>query len=222
MVSPIGASLVAAADALNPSIFTELWLVDEAGVDKTWFQGPSITTQALAHHKLKGIDLLAIPPRLQIAFLQSDDEASDRALTLLREIAKTLPHTPLKALGLNFDYLLAPPEGTDYAAFDRELLGPTQSPIFMHFASEDARFGAYFSKDVDGARLKLNIKPTTGSTEKGPSETLHFNFNFHVNLPPESKQARTDAICAATGRWPDYRDITSRVLECAQSYVVKG
>lgn len=46
-------------------------------------------------------------------------------------------------------------------------------------------FGAYMSKDFNGTRLKLDIKPGVNINNQ-PQKSLFFNFNFHKDLSKEN------------------------------------
>lgn len=212
MIKALGASLVATADAFNPSIFTQLWLVEEVGLDKSAFLPPSVTATELAHHRLRDMELLVVPPRLQVTFSPEDDDVARKALDLLRKSAKALPHTPFRALGMNFDYALHMPEGGAFDAFDRRVFSAPGTPLFERFAAPNARYGGYYSMDVEDARLKLNVRPVAQAKEIETEEALHFNFNYHMASLGDAVSDRADSIARACERWFDHRATALDVL----------
>jgi hypothetical protein len=99
----------------------------------------------------------------------------------LGAIVRTLPHTPYRALGLNFSWHLTPNDG-DIAGLTRRLFFDPNRALYRQFDVENAHFGGYLSKDVAGFRLRLDIKPILVPTAAEPENRLQFGFNFHRDL----------------------------------------
>jgi hypothetical protein len=106
-------------------------------------------------------------------------------------IVEMLPHTPYRALGLNFTWHLTP-DGGDVAALSRWLFFIPGRPLFRDFDAPDASFGAYLSRNLLGFRLKLDVKPVTvppSGTEA--AQRLQLLYTFHADLPEGGEAVTT-------------------------------
>jgi hypothetical protein len=64
-------------------------------------------------------------------------------------------------------------------------------PLFQNFADAGAHFGTYLSKDSNGFRLKLDVKPVLVQLEGRTEDRLQFAFNFHRDFA-ENPAAQLD------------------------------
>ena len=62
-----------------------------------------------------------------------------------------------------------------------------EGKVHEFFDTLDGRYGAYFSREIFGTRLKLDIKPITIKKENALTETLQCSFNYHKDLVSEDK-----------------------------------
>jgi hypothetical protein len=184
----VGSSVVVVAQNFNPSVTSHLWLVRNGVVPEGDFLPGCIFTDLLVQVRARRFSLLFTPEQFQ--FVPSIGEENPHALMqeTIGRIVETLPHTPYRALGLNFTWHLIP-GGGDVAALSRRLFFVPGRPLFRDFDVPDASFGSYLSRDLLGFRLKLDVKPVTvppSTTE--PVQRLQLLYNFHADLP-EGEQA---------------------------------
>jgi len=176
----VGSSVVVVAQNFNPSVTCQLWLVRNGVVTEGDFLPGCIFTDLLVQVRTRRFSLLFTPEQFQ--FVPALGEENPHALMeeTIGSIVQMLPHTPYRALGLNFTWHLTP-EGGDVAALSRRLFFAAGRPLFRDFDAPDASFGAYLSRDLLGFRLKLDVKPV--STPQAATQRLQFLYNFHADLP---------------------------------------
>jgi len=186
-------SVVITAQAFNPSIFTETWLAENGIIAPQDLTGTKVFSPGVAQFQTPKIQVLVIPPKMQIT---SQIHESTTLLTTASQIAiktvRLLPHTPYQGLGLNFDFFVTQPNGQEFNAYNRALLGGNDYKLFQEFSSQDAKFGRYLSKDHGGARLKLDIKPVKAGPDK--KDLLKFSFNYDHNVENIDPGKRADAL----------------------------
>lgn len=219
MIQPAGAALVVTAQSFNPSIFSQVWLVREVGVDEKCFTGTTVVSPQAAQHELGNMQILVIPARLQVTVKPGDDDAASAAAELVTKVVEKLPHTPFQAVGMNFDYLLMFASTEEFVAKDRALFLTQTTPLKGFFDQPDARYGGYYSRNVGDVRLKLDIKPRDPSGEVGIGEHLMLNFNFHLALSNGADRPSWQRVADTLGRWAEFRDLTKQLLADIESSV---
>lgn len=206
----VGANVVVAARQFNPTIFTQLWLVDHGIAAREDFVGGDsfILTPPFVQFRTPAYLLLVMPEQLQFVPLPITEKAAEMVLEKVGAIVRLLPQTPYVAVGLNFHWFLVP-GASDYDAFCRALFFRT-NPLFASFDTGDARFGGYLSRDVLGTRLKLDIKPVKiGGPMMPTPEILQLVFNYNVDL----KGANTvEQIEETLSRWNEARNYASQII----------
>jgi len=204
-------NLVITAHQFNPSIFSQLWLVRNEIVREDEFSAGCLFSDQAVNVESEQFGLLVVPPQMQFVPKAPPDRQADLVSEKVGAIVRTLPHTPYNAIGLNFLWHVEPEHG-DVAALTRKLFYDPDRRICQLFDAEDARFGAYFSKDMLGCRLKLDVTPITRQTQDERRELVQFAFNFHLDLPQEANQ-----IIAAIDRqlriWDDAAAEAARIVE---------
>ncbi len=216
MIESAGGSIVLRAQAMNPSIFSQSWLIEQKLAEPGELrEGKSITLPHMAQHKIQDLLMIVTPPRLQVNFQRTDDSSFGRATELVGEIAGTLPHTPYIALGINFEDRLHLP-ADEFSSALRTLFLSSSGPFAEHFSVENARFGGYFSTDVGAVRLKLDIKPAVAEDD---NEMLVFNSNFHIELQHLERQERVSAIVSGVEGGKGYRDIALEILRSTEAFL---
>lgn len=213
MIQPAGVALVVTAQSFNPSIFSQVWLVREVGINEKCFAGTTVVTPQAAQHELSNMQMLVIPARLQVTVKPGDDDAALSAAKLVTKIVEKLPHTPYQAVGMNFDYLLTFASTEEFIAKDRALFLTQTTPLKGFFDLPDARYGGYFSRNLGDVRLKLDIKPRGPSGEVGVGEHLMLNFNFHLALSNGTDRPSWERVAETLGRWAEFRDLTKQLLK---------
>ena len=210
-----GSNVVITAHHFNPSIFSQLWLVRNEILGEDDFASGCLFSDQAANVESEQFGLLVVPPQMQFVPRLPPDQQGDLVSNKVGSIVRALPHTPYKAIGLNFLWHVEP-EDADVSALTRKLFYDPDRTICQLFDVADARFGAYFSKDILGCRLKLDVKPITRETKDEPRELVQFAFNFHLDLPQEANETIV-AIEGDLRIWDDARMETARIVEQTMS-----
>ena len=210
MIENVLDGIVLTAQSFNPSIFTETWLQKNDLLDTTKLVGMRLFSAQVAQFQTEDVHVVVVPPQMQITF---PDKAADVGVprSFAIRVVELLPHTPYQALGINFDYFVSPPAEQEFVAYDRALLGTRGYALLGEFSAADARFGRYFSKDLGGARLRLDIRPV----KAGPKnvDMLQFGFNFHHDLAGVEQSDRAEALVRFIGTWNALREYAEKLTE---------
>lgn len=191
-------NVVVTANNFNITLVTQLWLVDHGIVLRDEFIGPQVFTPALVQVTTPQFQFLAIQNQIQFTLTGEEEQKQQLIDDRLGQFVSLLPHTPFTALGINFIWHFKPSEDTTVAAIGRRLFFRNDTPFAKAFDSPDAKFGAYYSKDALGFRLKLSTAPVDMRRDDRPTEeVIQFSFNYHL----ESKNAAE--IREALKRWHD-------------------
>lgn len=177
----VGSSVVVVAQNFNPSVTSQLWLVRNGVVPEGDFLPGCIFTDLLVQVRTRRFGLLFTPEQFQFVPALGEENSPALVQETIGHIVETLPHTPYRALGLNFTWHVIPEDG-DVAALSRRLFFTAGRPLFRDFDAPDASFGAYLSRDLLGFRLKLDVKPVTVPTATAAAHRLQFLYNFHADL----------------------------------------
>jgi hypothetical protein len=179
----VGSSVVVVAQNFNPSVTSQLWLVRNGVVPEGEFLPGCIFTDVLVQVRTRRFSLLFTPEQFQFVPTPGEDDIHALMQETIGRVIETLPHTPYRALGLNFTWHLFH-EGGDIAALSRQLFFVPERPLFRDFDVPDASFGSYLSRNLLGFRLKLDVKPVAVTPPgNGPEQRLQLLYNFHVDLP---------------------------------------
>jgi hypothetical protein len=196
---------VLAAQNLNPSIFTQIWLAKYNLFQENDFKEPNSMFSAIAVN-VATPDLLfvAIPEKVQVAFGQKKEDASWCQHALRRTIgviATELHHTPFQAVGFNMEWAvkLEPPRSIEN--IERGYYLNEANPLARHFQDKNCRFGIYLSKDFALGRLKLDIKPVSF---KDSSQGARLLFNFHLDLAGD----KINQVAEFLDHWTEAYDTT--------------
>lgn len=212
------ASIVLTAQSFNPSIFTETWLGRNSILNVDSLKGARVFLSDIAKFETEEVDVLVVPNKMQITFgIHGVNGEFEIARKIPIRIIEVLPHTPYQALGINFDFYVMPPEEQDFLTYNRKLLGTGEYNLIQEFSVADARFGRYFSKDYENARLKLDIKPVIkpepvkGGTSN--RDLIQFSFNFHHEVSGIDLPERGQRLKDYLGNWSSLKDYATRLLE---------
>ncbi|HEX4610531.1 MAG TPA: hypothetical protein VH092_20245 [Urbifossiella sp.] len=205
--------VVLIARQFNPSVLTQMWLVDNGILDKMGSYKPeSIFTANLVQVITDEFVLVVTPDQLQFLLNVPPEEQQQLIKDKLGTLVKSLPHVPYRAVGLNFHWHLTPDEG-QVPAYTRELFCGKGGGIHARFTDPNARFGAYMSKDFGSFRLKLDMKPINVETEGQKEDRVQFGFNFHSDLP-QGKEA-AEAMIERFGHWNEVRKEAMETMRVA-------
>jgi hypothetical protein len=215
----IHANAVVAAHQFNPSVVSQLWLVDNGIVLREEFEAGkgSVFSDMMVNVASEKLTMLVTPDQVQFSPTQPPPNEDEIVASRLGLLVRTLPHTPFTACGLNFAWLL---DDQDVVEVAKRLFFVPDSPVHRAFDVENSRFGGYMSRPAFGGRLKLDIKPLTLRTPNGESEErLQFAFNFHVDVPQASSGA--EAVVAHLANWNHAFEMTREIMQVLESEVVK-
>jgi hypothetical protein len=209
-----GAAAVVVAQQFNPSVVSQIWLRDNHILAVDEFLDGSIYTDFVVQVRSRPFHMLVLQDQLQ--FVPAAEvpvvEQQQVIVEKLGAIIDLLPHTPYRALGLNFSWHLTP-AADDIGAFSRRLFSRDDQPLYQQFREENAHFGAYLSKEVAGFRLRLDIKPIVVATERGPENRLQFGFNFHRDIG----EGGARLIVEGLDHWDEVRQETERIIDSVEA-----
>jgi len=198
-------AVVILARQFNLSILTRKWLSknglmpdDEDAVEGFLFseQLVQVTTPEFA--------LVVLPEQLQFIIREKANDPEKMVREILGQLITKLPHTPYKAIGVNFNWHFVPEEGGTESV-TRTMFFSAEKPIFQRFDDPTARFGTYMSRDFNTFRLKMNIHPIRVETEPGVGEDrIFFGFNFHQDVPTGEERV-AELLVDGLGKWADLR-----------------
>jgi len=206
----IGANVVVVAQHFNPSVVSQIWLVRRGLVAEADFEPGSIFVDGLVQVCTRPFILLVTPEQLQLVPRVPDREQDALVMQTIGTLVRTLPHTPFRALGLNFTWHLTPADG-DVPSLTRRLFYVPHRPLFRDFEAPDANFGVYLSKDIFGYRLKLDVKPiAVPQPEAAPEQRLQLLFNYHADLPQGDEVP--DTIAGLLQHWREAAEESRRMV----------
>lgn len=208
-------NVVIVSNSFNVSIFSQIWLIKNGIMNEDDFSKGYLFSPMAVQTESNDFSLLVVPERLQFTLRDLSEKAPDLIMSKVGKIVETLPHTPFKSVGLNFNWC-ADSETQPFDQFNHSLFWKEKSPLYEAFNQENARFGAYMSQDFMNFRLKLDIKPITRKTPDGTVELLQFAFNFHRDLEPESAKSQ---ILDTLKSWSDAKKTASEIISKINSEV---
>jgi len=142
-----------------------------------------------------------------------NERAGQLIVDKVGRIVRLLPHTPYVAVGLNFVWHLIP-NAAQFGEFCKGLFF-RDNPLFTAFDVDDARYGAYLSKNSLGARLRLDIKPHRMGPPGEGTELLQFAFNYNLDLPRSA--AAVEQILQMLRRWDEARRESQELVQALQT-----
>ncbi len=211
----VTSNTVIVAQQFNPTVMGQHWLIREGLLDEGDFRKGCVYTDMLVQVQSEEFNLMVVPQQCQLAPRVDRDREQELIVEKVGTIARKLPHTPFRGIGLNFTWHLNPEE-RDVASLSRELFFIPDGPLHQEFTDKNSRYGAYMSKDAFGGRLKLDVKPTTLEREGQEEERIVFAFNFHRDL--EDEKDPVGSIEQMLQQWNAARDESSRIVHAT----VKG
>lgn len=209
-VEAVHQNSVVVANQVNPTIFTPAWLYGQAAlIPQDTIEPGAIIAPQVVQIQTADFHLMVLPDRIQLTPKCEHDRQGDVVRRIMGGIVGQLPHTPYLAVGMNFAFHVHPT--SPYPQRDRELFGRENS-VGQFFAAEDARFGAYYSQNYLGCRLKLEIKPAH-HIENRADEFFAFSFNFNK---PIQRETAVQEIRDLLARWDEARQLAMRIATAAE------
>jgi hypothetical protein len=211
---PVQANAVVSATNLNPSVFNQVWLVqngiipapgDNDGTSDG--QVHSVFTDVVVQAQTSAFTLQVVPQQLLLLPKILDVSAGTLVREKLQRIVGLLPHVPYVAAGLNFVWQSEPIQ--DMGPLCRMLFAGSGAP-FNSFGGADSRFGIYVSRDVGLTRMRVDIRPASLRDEMPKRERLIFTFNFERTLEADADKAK--AIVDVMSGWDEYRRMAGELV----------
>lgn len=209
MVNLIASNIVILAQNLNPSIFSQLWLI-KAGVitEKENIENAFFTPSGVSFDT-PHFELIVVPERLQVSFKKTDIESQIALMErTCGRIVKELPHTPYTAVGFNMDWAIEIADETNYKKTMGEIFLSNSNAFAAFFASDSPIFGMTLAKEIIGMRLTLTLSQAVN--QKTKAKGMLFKFNF--NQPIEEKDRTTDILIAILNKWLEARKIADTMI----------
>jgi hypothetical protein len=210
----VDANVVVVARQFNPTIFSQLWLVRNGIATEEDFQGESVFTPAFVQVRARRYALLVLAEQVQFAPSPPAVREGELVLDKVGRIVRLLPETPYVAVGLNFTWQLDIGEPDQFVPFSRALFF-RGNPLFHQFDEVNGRFGGYLSREMFGARLKLDVKPIRVGPPEDPLERLLFAFNFHKDV---GRDDPVQDIQEMLGRWNDALEESSAIVASLENW----
>jgi len=198
----ISKNITVLADSFNPTIFNSDWLNKCNSAEG--FKN-AVIVPPLSVIKSDQYEVVCEIKKLQV--LQNDPSCSNDSLyRLVKDIVSKLPHTPYRAIGINFIYKkeFSSLQSLRQFIFSRITL----SPIPEIIESDDSEFTVNFiiKKELANSILLLKIL-TEDKPSKENKHLMIMDFNFHHN-EQDHKQ-----ICSIIDRHRDYRKKAEKIVD---------
>src|SRR5271166_1761428 len=100
----VGASVVITARQFNPSVMSQLWLVRQGLLAEDQMLPNFVFTDLLVQVRTQNFSLLVVPEQFQFFPQAKESEQQELIQQKVGRIVRSLPHTPFKAVGLNFTW----------------------------------------------------------------------------------------------------------------------
>lgn len=141
----VNANVVLVAHHFNPTITDQLWLTEHAIVMRDEASGPYVFTDMLVQVQTRNFHLLIVPDRCQMTPSPENENTQQLILARLGQLIKLLPHTPYRAVGLNFNWHFSG-DNNNIEPLARARFFVPGSPLHELFNVDGSRFGGYMSK----------------------------------------------------------------------------
>ena len=212
-------SIVIIAKDFNVSIFKPFWLIKNNIFHEEELQGNIVITPPAVQIPAQDFQFTVLPDRLQMVIPRRYPNAEADIARIVKQTVKTLPHTPYTAVGLNFNYLVAPKSEDAFSAWNRSLFASPLASKLQLPKDENARFGSYVSFDVLGTRLKIDIRPVKAAPNienlckfwHVGQDLIRINFNFHSDVANMASPA--DSVLDKLGKWGEALTLSQKLTE---------
>jgi hypothetical protein len=209
----VNSAVVVAARHFNPSVTSQIWLIDNGIILREEFKSGSgaVFTDMFVQVPTDKFHLLIVPDNCQFTPAPNVERQQELISKRVGRLVEILPHTPYQAVGLNFWWHLVP-ENDTVDAVCRRLFFFAESPLHRLFDVDNARFGSYLSKDSLGGRLKVNVQPVMIPMPDGQvSHLIQFAFNYHFDVA--GRQNPVAEIQQTLNRWNEAREESAHIVE---------
>ncbi len=215
-------SVVIVGHDVNISILKPPWLVRNGIFSEDELSaGDVVFSQAVVQVPAGSFDFLALPDRVQVRLSPECEDVPSKLLRVLGGLVTTLPHTPLTAIGFNFEYVLHALDDVDYVSWN---CANFRTPFAKQICEgkPEVRFGSYCSFDALDMRIQAELKPGRArkSNVDDPQdhalrpEAMIAKLNFHRDL---TTPLRSSEVLELLGRWSAAENIAEDLLDSATS-----
>jgi hypothetical protein len=212
MAEIIKSNVVIVAENLNPSIFRETWLVKEGVFTEDEIGSGSFFSSVSVNVVTPSVELLIVPERLQLT-LKTSEGQDEIIKKVLGTVVKALPHTPYKAIGFNFHWILETSGQSEIRKVTQDMFLSEKNPLRNIFDTDDTRVGVYLSKDELEMRLKLEVRPIKGVDMNAGKEALRFNFNFDKSINKSEAEKATETVLETIDKWLAAKTISESIVK---------
>ena len=213
-------SVVIVGHDVNISILKPPWLVRNGIFSEDELSaGDVVFSQAVVQIPAGSFDFLALPDRVQIRLPRDCEDVQSILNRVLGGLVTTLPHTPLSAIGFNFEYVLLPQRGAKYVAWNCAGFQTSFAKQICE-SKTDVRFGSYCSFSALDMQVQVDLKPgrarrTDGdesSSAASRPEAMIGKINFHKEL---ETPLRPPEVFESLGRWAAAENIATEFVNAA-------
>ena len=202
-------NIVLVTDSINVTSFSQYWFIKNGIFEEVDFQG-SIFTPGLTLINTSDCQMTIVPNQIQLE-LKNDNQAMTMQCIENRmfKLIRCLLNVKVVAIGLNYIWKLQDDERT-IPVLSKTLFGNVESGIQSFFCKEDARFGAYYSQNIDlSTRLKLDIKPSLAKENGQNIDFIMYNFNFHCDVP---EQQMEEVLLNQLNKWQQFNNLANELV----------
>ncbi len=179
----------------KPAIFDKYFFIKNDFFSESQISDKSIFMDFQTTVITQSFTITILPERIMIAAnypISADSKDLVNIATKFSNIK--IPENVINAIGMNFHWKVKENK-RPITEISREMLYTDSIPLLKEFFNtNDTAIGMYLSKDIKGARLRLEIKPAivrTFDNQNNPlkeEEFLGWAFNFHKDFPQNTSQ----------------------------------
>jgi len=160
----------------------------------------------------KSFNILITPPQIVINLINETD--AGKLEDIASKIIEAGDIIQLNAIGFNFNWNFVDSVKNVTELSKEYFYNDKIQTLNSYFNKPDSKYGFYASTNFENARLKLDVKPTSNtrisSTGVEKSETIQFLFNFHFDMPKESKAIEAINYIKEYGK---YKNHSSEIMD---------
>jgi hypothetical protein len=169
VILPTGANIVILASNYNPSIVSKEWLYEKGIFTETVKN--FVHTPVFALVENENFSLVVDEQRLQLTIRKVTRENLNKTGDITKSFVDTLPETPYKAVGLNYQYTLASARCNldNVLSVNKERLGTMFSSTYQ--------IGATIVFEFQKFIVNFAVLPSLGKEQQ-----TRISFNFHSDI----------------------------------------
>lgn len=202
-------NIVLVTDSINVNTFSQYWFIKNGIFEERDFQG-AVFTPGLGLVTASDCQMTILPNQIQLEFKNDNPEKVVQCIeNRMVKLIKCLSNVKVVAIGLNYIWKTGDDE-TPIPVLSKNLFGHNESGIISYFSKEDARFGAYYSQNIDpNTRLKLDIKPSLVKENGQNVEFIMYNFNFHCDV---QEQQMEEMLLNQLNKWQLFNQLANKLV----------